>query len=67
MELLIIDLKEKLLIRRKNEYEKMQQYSTNEAHELLLISSGKIIELDFIINSMSEMISYYEYSKEITK
>ena len=67
MELLIIDLKEKLLIRRKNEYEKMQQYSTNEAHELLLISSGKIIELDFIINSMTEMISYYEYSKEITK
>jgi len=67
MELLVKDLKEKMLVRRKNEYARMQQYNNNDAKELILISSGRIIELDFLINSMIEMITYYEHSKIIEK
>jgi len=66
MELLVRDLKEKLLIRRKKEYEKMEQYN-DDFHEFMLISSGRIIEIDFLIKSVNEMITYYEHSKIIEK
>jgi hypothetical protein len=65
MELLVRDLKEKLLIRRKKEYERMQQYNKDDINELTLISSGRIIEIDFLLHSMNEMITYYEHSKII--
>ncbi|MBP1637558.1 MAG: hypothetical protein H6Q18_347 [Bacteroidetes bacterium] len=42
MELLVRDLKEKLLNRRKKEYERMQQYNKDDINELMLISSGRI-------------------------
>ena len=67
MELLIKDLKEKLLIRRKKEYERMEQYNKDNINDLMLISSGKIFEIDFLINSINEMITYYEHSKIIEK
>ena len=67
MELLVRDLKEKLLIRRKKEYERMQQYNKDDIKELTLISSGRIIEIDFLLHSINEMITYYEHSKIIEK
>ena len=65
MELLVRNLKEKLLIRIKKEYERMEQYNKDNIKDLMLISSGRIIEIDFLINSMNEMITYYEHSKII--
>jgi len=65
MELLVRDLKEKLLNRRKKEYERMQQYNKDDVNELTLISSGRIIEIDFLLHSINEMITYYEHSKII--
>jgi len=67
MELLVRDLKEKLLNRRKKEYERMQQYNKDDINELMLISSGRIIEIDFLLHSVNEMITYYEHSKIIEK
>jgi hypothetical protein len=67
METLVKDLKERLLARRKKEYDRMQQYNKDNINELMLISSGRIIEIDFLINSMNEMITYYEHSKIIEK
>ena len=67
MELLVRNLKEKLLTRIKKEYERMEQYNKNNINDLMLISSGRIIEIDFLINSMNEMITYYEHSKIIEK
>lgn len=67
MELLVIDLREKLLCRRKNEYERMEQYSKNYINDLVLISSGRIIEIDFLLKSMEEMTTYNEHSKQITQ
>ena len=65
MELLVRDLKEKLLNRRTKEYERMQQYNKDDINELMLISSGRIIEIDFLLHSINEMITYYEHSKII--
>ena len=65
MELLVRDLKEKLLNRRTKEYERMQQYNKDDINELTLISSGRIIEIDFLLHSINEMITYYEHSKII--
>lgn len=65
MELLVRDLKEKLLNRRTKEYERMQQHNKDVINELTLISSGRIIELDFLLHSINEMITYYEHSKII--
>ena len=65
MELLVRNLKEKLLTRIKKEYERMEQYNKDNMNDLMLISSGRIIEIDFLINSMNEMITYYEHSKII--
>jgi nicotinamide riboside kinase len=65
MELLVRNLKEKLSTRIKKEYERMEQYNKNNSNDLMLISSGRIIEIDFLINSMNEMITYYEHSKII--
>ena len=65
MELIVKDLKEKLLNRRKKEYERMQQYNKDDINELTLISSGRIIEIDFLLHSINEMITYYEHSKII--
>lgn len=67
MELLVNNLKEKLLIRRKNEFERMQQYDKDNINELMLISSGRILEIDFLLDSMTEMITYYKHSKIIEK
>ena len=65
MELLVRDLKEKLLNRRTKEYERMQQYNKDDINELMLISSGRIIEIDFLLHSINEIITYYEHSKII--
>jgi len=67
MEVLVRNLKEKLLTRIKKEYERMEQYNKDNINDLMLISSGRIIEIDFLISSMNEMITYYEHSKIIEK
>lgn len=67
MELLVNDLMEKILNRRKKEYDRMQQYNKDGINELMLISSGRIIEIDFLLHSIIEMITYYEHSKIIEK
>lgn len=67
MELLVIDLREKLLIRKKNEYEKMEQYNKDNINDLVLISSGRIIEIDFLLKSIEEMITYNDHSKQIAQ
>lgn len=67
MEYLIINLKEKLLIRRKNEYNLIQKATEDNNRELLFITAGKIQELDLIIDNLRELISYNEKAKKIEK
>lgn len=52
MEHLIIDLKENLIIRRKNEVIKIEELTKEGFTDLILICSGKIFELDSIIKTL---------------
>ena len=66
MEHLICDLKEKLLLRRKNEFDRAQKYNVETDKEILMISSGKIFELDHLIGFLEEMLKYNNQTKKIT-
>ena len=65
MEHLIIDLKENLVKRRKNEVVKIEELSKEGYNDLILICSGKIFELDSVIKTLDEMIDYIEKTKKI--
>lgn len=65
MEHLVINLKENLILRRKNEANRMLEMEKDTGRDLLLISSGKIFELDFLIESLEEMIDYNAKIKKL--
>ena len=67
MEHLIYDLKEKLIARRENEYNKIEKMDKDLNKDLILISSGKFIELDFVINAIDEMLKYNHQTKKFIK
>ena len=67
MEHLVIDLKEKLITRKKNENDALLKLDKEADRERILISAGKIFELEFLINSINEMLVYSEKSKKIKK
>lgn len=66
MEHLICDLKDKLIMRRKIEYDKVQYESENDT-KLTLLSSGRIIELDHIISYLENMLDYNNQTKKIVQ
>jgi translation initiation factor 2 gamma subunit (eIF-2gamma) len=65
MEHLIIDLKLDLILKRKNEISNIEEFNKETEKDLILISAGRIIELDFLIKSLEEMINYIEKTKSI--
>jgi len=65
MEHLVINLKENLILRKQNELNKTKELYKETDKELLLISSGKIFELDFLIKSLDNLITYYNKTKSI--
>jgi hypothetical protein len=67
MEKLILDLKEKLIIRKNIEFERVKKLDPEKFKELLLISSGRIYELDQLINYLNDMLNYNEKTKKIIK
>ncbi len=60
MENLINDLKSKFILQRKNELIKAHEYKDEKDKDLLLITTGKILELDHIINCLNDMQSYHQ-------
>jgi len=58
MEHLIKDLIEQISIRKKNEMAHFEKYKKEELKDLMLISSGKIMEMEHVIREMKEMIKY---------
>jgi len=67
MEILICDLREKLIIRKNIELERTKKYDSEKFKDLLLISSGKIFELDQLIEFLNDMINYNKQSMKISK
>lgn len=64
MEHLIIDLREKLIARKNIECQSFEKLDKETDKELILFSAGKINELDFVVNSITEMLNYYEKIKQ---
>jgi len=64
MEHLIIDLKERLINRRQKESLSLEKLDKENDKELILFSAGKIEELDFVVNSITEMLHYSEKMKK---
>jgi len=63
MEHLVSNLIKHLSNRKIKEIEKIEIFKEKEAKDLILITSGKIMELDNIIQNLSEMITYETHFK----
>lgn len=61
------DLKDKLALRKEIEFDKIRELDKTEDRDLILIYSGKILELDFLINSINEMLGYFDQTKKIVE
>lgn len=67
MEHLILNLKENLIARKNTELARLQKYDVVSGKDLILISSGKIIELDQLISFIENMMNYYNQTKKISQ
>jgi|WetSurMetagenome_2_1015567.scaffolds.fasta_scaffold1020678_2 hypothetical protein len=65
MEHLIIKLKETLIQRKMNEMNKVIDFNKDSDKDLILISSGRILELDSLIENLNEMIQYFDLTQKI--
>jgi len=64
MENLIINLIETLIQRIKSEVARIVEFAKEDCKDIILISSGKIFELDSVISDLDEMINYIEKTKK---
>jgi len=58
MEHLIKNLIENLINKRNQEIKNIEIYAKNDVKDLVLITTGKIIEMDKIIKILNEMLNY---------
>jgi hypothetical protein len=63
---LVKDLKDQLVLRKHNELKNMEELAPGTDRDLLLLSAGKIAELDRLIASLDDMIQYYEKAKTLS-
>lgn len=63
MEHLIKNLIENLINKRNQEIKNVETYAKNDVKDLVLITTGKIIELDKIIKDLKEMLNYNMHIK----
>lgn len=67
MEYLIKNLIEHLINKRNQEIKNIEKYKQNDVPDLILITSGKIMELDNIIQNLNEMLKYNMLTKSTQK
>jgi hypothetical protein len=67
MKYLVIDLKENLIARKKKEISFLENLNSEKDKDIILISAGKINELDFIVERLNELLDYSEKTKETEK
>jgi hypothetical protein len=63
MEHLIKNLIEQLIKKRELEFSYIENYKMDEINDLILISTGKIIELDNVIHKLNELLDYSMLTK----
>lgn len=67
MEQLVIHLLESLNQRKQIEINKISGLDKMNDHHQILLSSGKVVELDFLIQRLNEMIQYHNSIKNSKK
>lgn len=67
MKYLVIDLKENLVARRKKEIMFLENLNAEKDKDIILISAGKINELDFLLGQLNELLDYSEKTKQTEK
>lgn len=63
MEHLVNNLIERLKTRRTQEMMKIEKYKEDNLKDLIFISSGKVFELDAIIQELNELMDYNMLTK----
>ena len=58
MKHLILNLIEHLNQRKVNEIDNIEKYKQNDLSDMILISSGKVMELDKIIQNLYDLLKY---------
>ena len=58
MEYLVKNLIDQLINKRNQEIKNIEKYKQHDVNDLILIASGKIMELDSIIQKLKEMLNY---------
>ena len=58
MEQSIKGLIDRLSKRKNNEMAHFEKFKNEESRELMLISSGKIMEIDYMIRELKQLIKY---------
>ena len=61
MEHLIMDLIEQLKKKREIEFKMTETHKVNHLNELVLIASGKIMEIDEVIRSLEDLLKYHTH------
>ena len=59
MEKLVIELLDNLIQRKQIEINKISAFDKMNDHHLILISSGRVVELDFLIQRLNELVRYH--------
>jgi hypothetical protein len=67
MKNLVVNLKENLILRRKKEVSRMLEMKKDSERDLLLIASGRVSELDFMIESLDDLLAYFEKTNKTLK
>lgn len=67
MKNLVVNLKENLILRRKKEVSRMLEMKKDSERDLLLIASGRVYELDFMIESLDDLLAYFEKTNKTLK
>ncbi len=67
MENLIVDLKEKLILRKELEIKKIQASDKAKDDKIILIATGRIFEIDNMIRVLDNMMNYYNQTKKIAQ
>jgi hypothetical protein len=60
-----MNLKQRLIQRKMKELSFIEYLNTETDNNLILVSSGKISELDFLIKSLDDLIEYQNKSQKI--
>ena len=65
MEYLIKNLIENLINKRNQKIQDMKMYKQEEVQDIILVTSGRIMELDNIIQNLNQMLNYNMLTKSI--